>query len=251
MGVLRPAKIDDQTGHRCYDLSQIQRARQIRVLRKLKVPLREISTILEAPGSEAALLSLAEHRRRVGARLTELQTAFYFLGELIEGEDTEIAMPRRPTSVAIEPEQQRKLGVELFNYTWTLLEQENRTERETDRMIDAAHASRFFWEEVGEPVHHARGEWQISRAYATAGRAEPALYHAQRCLDLCQAHGIGDFDLAYAYEALARAHGVAGDADAAAGYTGQASQAAEHVAREADRGLLLSDLATLPQATPC
>ena len=160
-------------------------------------------------------------------------------------------MPRRPTSVAIEPEQQRKLGGELFNYTWTLLEQEIRTERETDRMIDAAHASRFFWEEVGEPVHHARGEWQISRAYATAGRAEPALYHAQRCLDLCQAHGIGDFDLAYAYEALARAHGVAGDADAAAGYTGQASQAAEHVAREADRGLLLSDLATLPQATPC
>jgi hypothetical protein len=172
-----------------------------------------------------------------------------FFGERIDGKDIEIAMPRRPTSLAIEPDQQRKLGVELFNYVWTLIEKEDRTERETDRMVDAAHASRFFWEEIGEPVSHVRGEWQISRAYATAGRGEPALYHAQRCLDLCQAHGIGGFDLAYAYEALARAHDVAGDADTARGYAEQASRAAEDIARKADRELLLGDLATLPRAS--
>jgi hypothetical protein len=169
---------------------------------------------------------------------------------VIERKDIEIAMPRRPSSVAVEPEQQRKLGVELFNYTWTLLEKEDRTQRDTDRMIDAAHASRFFWEEIGEPVHHARGEWQISRTYAVAGRAEPALYHAQRCLELCQRHGIGDFDLAYAFEALARAQAVAGDADSATDYAQQASGAAERIADGADRELLLSDLATLPQAAP-
>jgi hypothetical protein len=149
----------------------------------------------------------------------------------------------------MDPEQRRKLGVELFNYTWTLLEKEDRTERESDRMIDAAHASRFFWEEVGEPVNHARGEWQISRAYATAGRAEPALHHARRCVELCEQHEIGDFDLAYAYEALARAHDVAGNADGAAAYIEQASRAAERVDDRADRALLLSDLATLRQAT--
>ena len=44
------------------------------------------------------------------------------LGERIEGQEIDIVMPRRPTSVAIEPEQQRRLGVELFNYVWTLLE---------------------------------------------------------------------------------------------------------------------------------
>jgi hypothetical protein len=200
--------------------------------------------------SEAALRSLAEHRSRLAARLTELQTAFYFLGELIEGKEIENAMPRRPTSVAVEPDQRRKLGVELFNYTWTLPEQEDRTQRETDRMIDAAHASRFFWEEIGEPVHHVRGEWQISRAYATAGRAEPALYHAQRCLELCQEHGIGGFDLAYAFEALARAHAVGGDAGTAADYAERGSEAAEHVVPKGDRELVLSDLATLPQAMP-
>jgi DNA-binding transcriptional MerR regulator len=250
VGVLRPVKIDEQTGYRCYDPSQIEQARQICVLRKLKVPLGEISAILEAPRSEAVLRSLAEHRSRLGARLTELQTAFYFLGELIEGKDIDNAMPRRPTSISVEPEQRRKLGVELFNYTWTLLEKEDRAQRDTDRMIDAAHASRFFWEDIGEPVHHVRGEWQISRAYAVAGRAEPALYHAQRCLELCQEHGIDGFDLAYAFEALARAHAVGGDADTAAGYAEQASGAAEHVAQKADRDLVFSDLATLPQVAP-
>jgi tetratricopeptide (TPR) repeat protein len=191
---------------------------------------------------------LAEHRRAPALALQSCRLRSN-LGEPVEGKDSEIAMPHRPTSVTIDPEQRRELGVELFNYTWTLLEKEDRTERESDRMIDAGHASRFFWEEVGEPVNHARGEWQISRAYAAAGRAEPALHHARRCLELCEEHEIGDFDLAYAYEALARALDLAGDADGAAGYTEEASQAAEHVADTADRELLLSDLATLRQAT--
>jgi hypothetical protein len=155
-------------------------------------------------------------------------------------------MPARPTSVALEPDAQRKLGIELFNYVWTLLEKDDRSDRESDRMIDAAHASRFFWQEVGTPVNHARGEWQISRAYATVGRAEPALHHARRCLEICEEHAIGGFDLAYAYEALARAHDVAGDRDTAVDYAERAFESAGRVTDEEDRELLLSDLATLP-----
>src|SRR5262245_54711507 len=156
-------------------------------------------------------------------------------------------MPRRPTSVSLEPGAQRQLAVDLFNFTWTLLEKADRTERETDRMIDAAHASRFFWEDIGEAVHGARGEWQISRAYATAGRAGPALYHAQRCLAICEEHGLGDCGLAYAYEALARAHGIAGDAQEAGQYRALAVEAAERIAEDDDRELLLNDVQTLPR----
>jgi DNA-binding transcriptional MerR regulator len=246
LGVLRPVEVDEHTGYRRYDPGQVERARQIRVLRELKVPLDDIAAILDDPESEAAFVRLAAHRRRVGARLTELQTAFYFLGKLIEGKDINIVMPARPPTVALEPEIQKKLGVELFNYVWTLLEKDDRTERENDRMVDAAHASRFFWEEVGESVNHVRGEWQISRAYATIGRREPALYHGHRCLELCEEHGIGDFDLAYAYEALARAYGVAGETETASHYAKRAYEAAEQVADEEDRELVLSDLKTLP-----
>jgi len=53
----------------------------------------------------------------------------------------------------MEPDVQRALAADLFNYCWTLIEKDDRTEREIDLMIDAAHASRFFWQTVGEPVH--------------------------------------------------------------------------------------------------
>src|SRR5437773_7978501 len=54
----------------------------------------------------------------------------------------------------------------------------------------------------------AIGEWQISRVYAALGRPEPSLYHAERCLEICEAHKVGDFPFAYAYEALARAFAI-------------------------------------------
>jgi hypothetical protein len=155
-------------------------------------------------------------------------------------------MPARPTSVALDAESQRKLAANLFNYVWTLLENTDRTLAETDRMIHAAHASTFFWEEVGEPVNRARGEWQISRVYATVGRPEPALHHAARCLAICRGNEIGGFDLGYAYEAMARANGLGGDRGAAGEYARLAGEAAAEVEDQEDRELLLSDLATLP-----
>jgi hypothetical protein len=155
-------------------------------------------------------------------------------------------MARRLKSIELGAAVQRKLAIDLFNFTWTLIEKPNRTPRETDRMIDIAHASRFFWESIGEPAHHARGEWQISRAYAVAGRAEPALHHAMRSLVICQENGIGDFDLAFAYEALARAHAIAGDKAVAADWARRAREAETHIAKQDDREALVRDLGTLP-----
>jgi hypothetical protein len=154
-------------------------------------------------------------------------------------------MPARPDSVTLGPGSQAKLARELFNYVWTLLETEDRSEQETDRMIDAAHASRFFWEQVGQPVNHARGEWQLSRVYAVAGRGEEALRHAERGLELCQEHGIRDFDLAFAWEAMARAEAVRGDSGAAARHLERARAAAEQVAEREDRELVIGDLETV------
>ena len=146
-------------------------------------------------------------------------------------------MPQRPTAPStLDPELQRRTAVDLFNYTWTLLERSDRTKSDDDLMVHAAHASRFHWDSIGEPVNHARGEWQVSRVYAVLGRGEPALHHARRCLEICEEHEIGDFDLAFAYEALARAHAVGGDAEAASRFAAEAD----------DRDAVLADLATLP-----
>lgn len=154
--------------------------------------------------------------------------------------------PRRPTSISLDVESQRKLAIELFNYVWTLLENEHRTAEETDLMLAAAYASRFFWEEPGGAVEHVRSQWQISRVCATAGLTEAALDHASRCLELCEQHGIDGFDRAYAYEAMARAHQVAGHEDEARAFTAQAHAAASEISDKEDRDLVERDLETLP-----
>jgi len=143
------------------------------------------------------------------------------------------------------------LAAQLFNETWRLLELQGRSEPDDDRMIHAAHASRYHWGQVpsATPAHLARGEWQISRVYAVLGRAEPALHHARRVLDLCQRSGIADWDLAFAYEALARGHAIAGDTEQARAYTEQALAAAEDISEADDRELLLTDLETIPGQT--
>jgi hypothetical protein len=109
-----------------------------------------------------------------------------------------------------------------------------------------AHASRHHWEQVGTPANLARGEWLCSRVYAVLGRGEPALHHARRVLELCEEHGIGDWDLAFAHEALARAHAVAGDRTACEQELARARAAAEDITDPEDRELLDADLRTIP-----
>jgi hypothetical protein len=145
----------------------------------------------------------------------------------------------------LDPERERQLAKDLFNHVWTLLDKERRTRAEDDEMIHAAHASRHHWAPVGEPVNLARGEWQCSRVYVALGRSEPALWHGRRCLDICEEHGIGDFDLAYALEAIARAYRIAGELPEAEAYARLAAEAAEQIADAEDREHFERDLATL------
>ena len=113
-------------------------------------------------------------------------------------------------------------------------------------MIHAAHASCYHWMTIGEPVNRGRGEWQCSRVYAVLGRPEPALFHAQKVLDICQREGIADFDLAFAYEAMARACALAGDLSEARRWAELARSACAQVAADDDRQIVLGDLEALP-----
>lgn len=153
-------------------------------------------------------------------------------------------MTADPTHLPTDAE--RELAKSLFNGVWTLMEREDRTAEDDGTMLHMAHASRYHWGNVGTATNLARGEWLCSRVYAVLVRAEPSRYHAQRVLDICTRHDLGDFDLAFAYEALARAAAVGGDEGAAREYTEQALAAADDIAENEDRELLLSDLETIP-----
>jgi len=260
VGLLRPAAVAKTTGYRLYTRDQVAQARLVQLLRSLDLPLDQVRAAVAAwqDGDHQTVDELIRrHRQRLDARVTRLRGALHridhVLSEGIEAVMTELD-PHAETATPMSAPgtgsvtDATLLARQLFNETWRLLEQEGRTRADDDRMIHTAHASRYHWGQspAVTPAHLARGEWQVSRVYAVLGRPEPALHHARRVLDLCQENGIGDWDLAFAYEAIARAHAVAGDAAQAREYTDRALAAAEDIAAEEDRDLLLADLETIP-----
>jgi hypothetical protein len=138
----------------------------------------------------------------------------------------------------------RQLGVDLFNHVWTLMDKADRTPDEDAQMLHAAHASVHHWSKAGTEINLARGEWQVSRVYTVLSRGEPALWHAQRCLELCTRIAAKDWDLGYAHEAMARAYAVLGDLDASRDHVTAAR--AVPIADADDKEPLDKDLATIP-----
>ncbi len=261
LDLLRPAWVDPETGYRSYRRDQLETARTIVRLRDLEVPLETIRALsrdgrtgrlaaaprgASAPpgGPDVPAPARPPHRRPAGGRPTRDHR-----GRPSTPQET-IAMtaPTLDSLTDLDGATHRALGAALFNHTWTLLEKPDRTPAETDEMIHAAHASRFHWSRAdgAEAVNLARGEWQCSRVYATLGRGEPALWHARRCLAYNEAVGAGDWDIAAAFEALARASAVAGDPVAAAAWKAKAVAALDAIADQDDRELIEGDIATLP-----
>ncbi|MBY6037495.1 hypothetical protein KUV80_12545 [Fictibacillus nanhaiensis] len=136
----------------------------------------------------------------------------------------------------------RKQAVDNFNKTWDLMEKANRTKEEAMEMIHTAHSSRYHWGLAGGPLNLARGEWQISRVYSLLKMADSALLHAEHSLQLCLENNIGDFDLAFAYEAAARAYMIKDDDTMMDKFISLAHDAAENIAKKEDKDYFISEL---------
>ena len=146
----------------------------------------------------------------------------------------------------LDHETERRLAAGLYNDVWRLMEIPVRLPAQDDEMLHAAHASRYHWGKVGEPVNFARGEWICSRVYSVLGRPEPALWHARRCLALLEESGGGEsWDLPAAYEALARASYVAGDTAETERWIEMAHAALAAVTDADDRKHIEDDLKTI------
>jgi DNA-binding transcriptional MerR regulator len=245
LGVLRPAVVDEETGYRRYRASQLEDARTVARLRELEVPLEEIRDVLAADDPAERARRLAAHRARIEARTYRLQRVLHHVRGVVERKEPIVSTPPAPPD--LDDATRRALAVGLFNHVWTLLETNPRTPAQDDEMVHAAHASRYHWGEVGGPVNLARGEWQCSRVYAVLGRAEAALHHARRCVEIAEtAEDRDDWDLPAAYEAMARALSVTGDAAGAAVWKTRATEALTDVADPEDRSVIEADLAMLP-----
>jgi DNA-binding transcriptional MerR regulator len=243
LGLLRPAAVDPDTGYRHYAAGQVERAETIRLLRRLEVPLDDIATLLATSDPLGMRRVLLDHQRRTASRAAELRAVLQRLQPLLDGKEPIMGTHAE----ALDAETQRRLGIDLFNKTWTLMEKADRSREDDDEMIHCVHASAYHWLHVGTPANRARSDWQCSRVYAILGRPEPALDHARRCLEIVEASPdeMEEFDLPAAYEALGRAHSVAGDLAEARRYVELGRAETAKIADEDDRGIMEADFATI------
>ena len=138
----------------------------------------------------------------------------------------------------------RYLGIELNRQTWFLLDKKDHDKLENQRMVAFAHGSFYHWQHSHEflAVNKQRGEWLISHVYAALGQGSEALKHTRCCLKITEDQDLKDFDLAYAYEVMARGHASAGETEEMNKYFLKAKKAAAEIKAEKDRNLFLSDL---------
>lgn len=150
-------------------------------------------------------------------------------------------------------ETHKKFAVELFNRAWELHDKVDRSVDETDEMLNTAHASAYHWLMLKDRIDETR--WmqsaprshnQLANVYISTGRSEPALYHAIRSLELCKERGIGDFDLAFGYECLARAHHLAGTDAERNENLKLAIEAGEAIGKDEDKQFFLQTLEKAP-----
>lgn len=140
----------------------------------------------------------------------------------------------------------RYFGVAFNNQVWAYIEKKDRTEAETLEMIDLAHSSLVHWKlyEKSTIVNVQRGEYMIAKAYFCAGQAENALNYAERCLAITKDNQeeMADFDLAYAYEIMAKAHKLNNNTKEAKTFFDLAEKAANELKGEKDKEIFLKDL---------
>jgi tetratricopeptide (TPR) repeat protein len=145
-------------------------------------------------------------------------------------------------------EAQKEFAKRTNGQVWKLLEKTDRTPAEEEEMECAAFASLYHWLQAGTGVHHQRGEWLIAHVYTILGEAESALKFANRCLELTEAYKnqMEDFDIAYAYEGMARANALSGNREAAEKFLGLAESAGEEISDAESKKIFTGDLNSGP-----
>lgn len=148
-----------------------------------------------------------------------------------------------------EASEHKKLGVEYFNKTWTLLDKGDRSESEKEMMIHLCHASMWHWMNAPEctTTNLSIGYWQLSRVYAVAGEPANAFKYGNICLHISQDDSVGIFYKAYAHEAVARAAMIGGNKEHALLHLQKANELMPQI-DEKDGTYLVKDLEQIIEA---
>ncbi len=115
-------------------------------------------------------------------------------------------------------------------------------------MVNFAQASLYHWRKSHkyEPVNEQRAQWMLSHIHAVLGNGKEALSYANETSKITIKQDLKDYDLAYSYEALARANAALGYKKVCAKWIEKAQEAGTLIQREEDKKYFISDLENAP-----
>lgn len=152
-----------------------------------------------------------------------------------------MAEAEAPTDIDLH----RSMAVQLFNRTWELLEDANRTPAQDREMLGAAFGSHYHWARVGDARNFAISDWQVARVLAQIGEAELAQKFADMALRRAVDDNLGPFLVGCGHEVLARVANLKGDEHARDNHLARADDLLSVIDDPEERDLLKADLDTL------
>ena len=140
----------------------------------------------------------------------------------------------------------RRFAVEMFNRSWDLFETPDRSPDQDAEMLAAAFGSAWHWAQVGTAENVALGDHQISKVASSVGQPALALHYARRTLEAMEIGRFGDWQVAAAYEGMARACAAAGDLTQRDYWVQRCTVALGAVSDAADRSVVAQQLLNRP-----
>lgn len=138
----------------------------------------------------------------------------------------------------------RALAIGGNGLAGTLEEKADRSAEERSLMILAAQTARHYWAIAGGWLETERAEYRLAMTWLQAGDLAQARLHAQRCLDIVEAHGSVALEVFFGCEALGRVERAAGNSGAHLQALARA-EAAFGGLEESDRGWCQASLKKL------
>ena len=152
------------------------------------------------------------------------------------------------SKITNEQKMHHYMGIEMNIQTWNLLEKDNRNKQDDARMVNFAQASLYHWRKSHkfESVNEQRGQYTLSRVYAVLEKGKEALSYAEETSRLTIEQDLKDFDLAYSYEALARANAASGNKKECAKWLEKALEVSACIQCEDAKKYFILDLESAP-----
>ena len=153
-------------------------------------------------------------------------------------------MPHQPDTT--DPHSwHRYYAMDCNNRAWSLAVQD-RTTADDEEMLNAAHASAYHWNVVGDEIHRIRAKMLLAEVHALLGLGETAMRHADEMRDYLLDRDAPDWEIAFVHTVHAHAAAAVGDADQHQSSYEAAEQAIEAIEDPEDRRIVLETFDQVP-----